>query len=114
MAIHELSKALPEAQRPLPLERVEVNDNATFYLPNAGITGGSTAAEGSCEAVRRACKQLVLHCPHNPYLLDLKIRKRMGITGGSTAAKGSCEAVRMACKQLVRLARHFTPYHFIP
>lgn len=38
----------------------------------------------------------------------------MGITGGSTAAKGSCEAVRMACKQLVRLARHFTPYHFIP
>lgn len=59
MAIHELSKALPEDQRPLPLERVEVNDNATFYLPNAGITGGSTAAEGSCEAVRLACKQLV-------------------------------------------------------
>ena len=59
VAIHELSKALPEDQRPLPLDKVEVNDNATFWLPNTGGTAGSTAAEGSCEAVRMACEQLV-------------------------------------------------------
>lgn len=57
--MHELSKALPEAQRPLPLDKVEVNDNASFWLPNSGGTAGSTAAEGSCEAVRMACQQLV-------------------------------------------------------
>jgi hypothetical protein len=59
VAIHELSKALPEDQRPLPVECVAVNDNATFWLPNSGGTAGSTAAEGSCEAVRLACKKLV-------------------------------------------------------
>ena len=59
MAIHELSKALPEEQRPLPIECVAVNDNASFWLPNSGGTAGSTAAEGSCEAVRLACKELV-------------------------------------------------------
>lgn len=59
MAVHELSKALPEDQRPLGLEKVEINDNATFWLPNSGGTAGSTAAEGSCEAVRMACQQLV-------------------------------------------------------
>ncbi|KAK9918869.1 hypothetical protein WJX75_007680 [Coccomyxa subellipsoidea] len=58
VAIHELSKALPEDQRPLPVECVAVNDNATFWLPNSGGTAGSTAAEGSCEAVRLACKKL--------------------------------------------------------
>ena len=63
--MHELSKALPEEQRPLALDKVQVNDNATFWLPNTGGTAGSTAAEGSCEAVRMACEQLVswqLHC----------------------------------------------------
>lgn len=59
VAVHELSKALPEDQRPLPIERVEVNDNASFWLPNSGGTAGSTAAEGACEAVRLACKKLV-------------------------------------------------------
>lgn len=59
VAIHELSKALPEEQRPLPMECVAVNDNASFWLPNSGGTAGSTAAEGSCEAVRLACKELV-------------------------------------------------------
>ena len=59
VAIHELSKALPEEQRPLPIECVAVNDNASFWLPNSGGTAGSTAAEGSCEAVRLACKELV-------------------------------------------------------
>ena len=57
--MHELSKALPEDQRPLPLDKVQVNDNASFWLPNSGGTAGSTAAEGSCEAVRMACEQLV-------------------------------------------------------
>jgi len=68
VAIHELSKALPEDQRPLPLDKVEVNDNATFWLPNTGGTAGSTAAEGSCEAVRMACEQLVglLPVAHRP------------------------------------------------
>ena len=59
VAVHELSKALPEDQRPLPLDKVQVNDNASFWLPNSGGTAGSTAAEGSCEAVRMACEQLV-------------------------------------------------------
>ena len=67
--MHELSKALPEDQRPLPLDKVQVNDNASFWLPNSGGTAGSTAAEGSCEAVRMACEQLVrqaliLHLHH--------------------------------------------------
>ena len=48
VAVHELSKALPEEQRPLPLETVEVNDNSSFWLPNSGGTAGSTAAEGAC------------------------------------------------------------------
>ena len=60
--MHELSKALPEDQRPLPLDKVQVNDNASFWLPNSGGTAGSTAAEGSCEAVRMACEQLVSQC----------------------------------------------------
>lgn len=59
VAVHELSKALPEEQRPLPLDKVQVNDNFTFWLPNTGGTAGSTAAEGSCEAVRMACEKLV-------------------------------------------------------
>jgi hypothetical protein len=59
VAIHELSKALPEHKRPLPINKVEVNDNSSFWLPNSGGTAGSTAAEGSCEAVRLACKKLV-------------------------------------------------------
>ena len=59
VAVHELSKALPEEQRPLALDKVQVNDNFTFWLPNTGGTAGSTAAEGSCEAVRLACVQLV-------------------------------------------------------
>ena len=59
VAIHELSKALPEDQRPLPLDCVEINDNSSFWLPNSGATAGSTAAEGCCEAVRLACKKLV-------------------------------------------------------
>ena len=59
VAVHELSKALPEEQRPLPLDKVQVNDNYTFWLPNTGGTAGSTAAEGSCEAVRMACEKLV-------------------------------------------------------
>lgn len=57
--MHELSKALPEDQRPLPLDKVQINDNYSFWLPNSGGTAGSTAAEGSCEAVRMACEQLV-------------------------------------------------------
>ena len=57
--MHELSKALPEDQRPLALDKVQVNDNYTFWLPNTGGTAGSTAAEGSCEAVRMACEKLV-------------------------------------------------------
>ena len=86
VAIHELSKALPEDQRPLALERVEVNDNCSFWLPNAGVTGGSTAAEGSCEAVRLACKKLVRPSaaptpPHNLQPCNL--------------------AVHLACRKLV-------------
>ena len=67
--MHELSKALPEDQRPLGLEKVEINDNATFWLPNSGGTAGSTAAEGSCEAVRMACQQLVQ--PHTAPMLHM-------------------------------------------
>ncbi len=75
--MHELSKALPEDQRPLALDKVQVNDNYTFWLPNTGGTAGSTAAEGSCEAVRMACEKLVslhslLHLDW-PYLQEYNI-----------------------------------------
>lgn len=43
MALHELSKALPESLRPLPPHLVEVADNNTAALPNTGIDAGQYA-----------------------------------------------------------------------
>ncbi|KAA6423444.1 MAG: Aldehyde oxidase, partial [Trebouxia sp. A1-2] len=59
VALHELSKCLPEPQRPMPAHLVEVADNNTSALPNTGMDAGSTTAEGACESVRLACQQLV-------------------------------------------------------
>lgn len=40
VALHELSKALPEDLRPLPAHLVEVADNNTSALPNTGVDAG--------------------------------------------------------------------------
>ncbi len=40
VALHELSKCLPEAQRPMPAHLVEVADNNTSALPNTGMDAG--------------------------------------------------------------------------
>ena len=40
VALHELSKCLPEGQRPMPAHLVEVADNNTSALPNTGMDAG--------------------------------------------------------------------------
>lgn len=40
VALHELSKCLPEEQRPMPAHLVEVADNNTSALPNTGMDAG--------------------------------------------------------------------------
>jgi hypothetical protein len=36
MAVYELSKLLPEALRPLPMDLVRINDTRSDIVPNAG------------------------------------------------------------------------------
>eukprot|EP00200_Dunaliella_tertiolecta_P008210 CAMPEP_0202368174 /NCGR_PEP_ID=MMETSP1127-20130417/342_1 /ASSEMBLY_ACC=CAM_ASM_000462 /TAXON_ID=3047 /ORGANISM="Dunaliella tertiolecta, Strain CCMP1320" /LENGTH=1499 /DNA_ID=CAMNT_0048963543 /DNA_START=12 /DNA_END=4511 /DNA_ORIENTATION=+ len=69
-AAYELSKALPESQRPLPLSTVRALDPSTHALPHFSLTGGSTTSEQACEAVRLACKQLVERLA--PFAKDLE------------------------------------------
>ena len=92
VAIHELSKALPEDQRPLPLGCVEINDNSSFWLPNSGATAGSTAAEGCCEAVRLACKKLV-RLATTWFQYPCRERADVGCTGPVTFLRGSRHGV---------------------
>jgi len=58
-ACYELSKAVPESQRPLPLSLFRATDGSTHALPHNSLTGGSTTTEMACEAVRLACADLV-------------------------------------------------------
>lgn len=40
VALHELSKRLPQEQRPMPAHLLEVADNNTSALPNTGMDAG--------------------------------------------------------------------------
>ena len=55
VALHELSKCLPEGQRPMPAHLVEVADNNTSALPNTGMDAGHTLSHPSSDPVS---------CPH--------------------------------------------------
>ena len=75
MALHELSKAVPEEQRPLPAHLVEVADNNTSALPNTGMDAGlpSLARTHSVQSPHcHACQSMYI----SAYLLS----------GGKTAS----------------------------
>jgi hypothetical protein len=55
MAAYALSAALPEPQRPFPMDRVRIGDNSSVTTPAAGPTWSSTTSEASCEVCGRKC-----------------------------------------------------------
>lgn len=43
----------------VPIDQIRIGDTASHTTPNGFFTGGSTASEGSCQAVRQCCDELV-------------------------------------------------------
>eukprot|EP00884_Botryococcus_braunii_P010388 jgi/Botrbrau1/19350/Bobra.0073s0075.1 len=58
-AAYALGQALPAAQRPFPIDKIQLADITTAALPNAGPSWGSTTSEAASKAVMLACEQLV-------------------------------------------------------
>lgn len=63
VALDELSKCLPEAQRPMPAHLVEVADNNTSALPNTGMDAGFPTCLCTQKVVRldKLNRQLHVH-----------------------------------------------------
>jgi len=58
----------------VPMDMIRMGDTATYTIPNAFFSGGSTTSEGACQAVRQCCDELIVRM--KPSLEKLRAEKQ--------------------------------------